>query len=553
MSKQLIECVPNISEGRNEAKIKAITDVVEKVEGVKLLDVDPGKATNRTVITFVGEPEPVIEAAFLLIKKASELIDMRGHQGEHPRFGATDVCPLVPISGITMEETVKYAHKLAKRVGEELNIPVYCYENAAQEEKRKNLANCRSGEYEGLKEKLNDAAWKPDFGPVAFNESVQKTGATAISARDFLIAYNVNLNSTSTRRANAIAFDIREAGRLVKENGVEKRVPGRLKAVKGIGWFIEEYGIAQISYNLTNISITSMHVAFDETCKAAQERGLRVTGSELVGLIPLKAMLDAADYFLIKQERSLGCSEKEKIKIAIKSLGLDELKPFHPDEKIIEYILEKDAPKKLIDLTLTDFADETAAESMAPGGGSIAAYVGTLGVALGTMVANLSGHKRGWDDKWEFFSDWAVKGQQYKTTLLNLVDEDTNAFNKIIDGFRMPKETTEEIKLRDEAIENATKYAAEVPFKVMKTAYESMEVMQEMMRSGLASSLSDGAVGIMCAKAAVAGAFFNVKINAKDIKDRTFAENLIKKGEEIFDKTLAIEAETIKIINEKLA
>lgn len=553
MSKQLIECVPNISEGRNEAKIKAITDVVEKVEGVKLLDVDPGKATNRTVITFVGEPEPVIEAAFLLIKKASELIDMRGHQGEHPRFGATDVCPLVPISGITMEETVKYAHKLAKRVGEELNIPVYCYENAAQEEKRKNLANCRSGEYEGLKEKLNDAAWKPDFGPVAFNESVQKTGATAISARDFLIAYNVNLNSTSTRRANAIAFDIREAGRLVKENGVEKRVPGRLKAVKGIGWFIEEYGIAQISYNLTNISITSMHVAFDETCKAAQERGLRVTGSELVGLIPLKAMLDAADYFLIKQERSLGCSEKEKIKIAIKSLGLDELKPFHPDEKIIEYILEKDAPKKLIDLTLTDFADETAAESMAPGGGSIAAYVGTLGVALGTMVANLSGHKRGWDDKWEFFSDWAVKGQQYKTTLLNLVDEDTNAFNKIIDGFRMPKETDEEKQLRAEAIENATKYAAEVPFKVMKTAYESMEVMQEMMRSGLASSLSDGAVGIMCAKAAVAGAFFNVKINAKDIKDRTFAENLIKKGEEIFDKTLAIEAETIKIINEKLA
>lgn len=552
MSKQLIECVPNISEGRNEAKIKAITDVVEKVEGVKLLDVDPGKATNRTVITFVGEPEPVIEAAFLLIKKASELIDMRGHQGEHPRFGATDVCPLVPISGITMEETVKYAHKLAKRVGEELNIPVYCYENAAQEEKRKNLANCRSGEYEGLKEKLNDAAWKPDFGPAAFNESVQKTGATAISARDFLIAYNVNLNSTSTRRANAIAFDIREAGRLVKENGVEKRVPGKLKAVKGIGWFIDEYGIAQISYNLTNISITSMHVAFDETCKAAQERGLRVTGSELVGLIPLKAMLDAADYFLIKQERSLGCSEKEKIKIAIKSLGLDELKPFHPDEKIIEYILEKDAPKKLIDLTLTDFADETAAESMAPGGGSIAAYVGTLGVALGTMVANLSGHKRGWDDKWEFFSDWAVKGQQYKTTLLNLVDEDTNAFNKIIDGFRMPKETDEEKQLRAEAIENATKYAAEVPFKVMKTAYESMEVMQEMMRSGLASSLSDGAVGIMCAKAAVAGAFFNVKINAKDIKDRTFAENLIKKGEEIFDKTLAIEAETIKIINEKL-
>ncbi|HEY9082719.1 MAG TPA: glutamate formimidoyltransferase [Vicingaceae bacterium] len=552
MSKQLIECVPNISEGRNEAKIKAITAVVETVEGVKLLDVDPGKATNRTVITFVGEPEPVIEAAFLLIKKAAELIDMRGHRGEHPRFGATDVCPLVPISGITMEETVKYAHKLAKRVGEELNIPVYCYENAAKEEKRKNLANCRSGEYEGLKEKLNDVAWEPDFGPAIFNEQVQKSGATAISARDFLIAYNVNLNSTSTRRANAIAFDIREAGRLVKENGVEKRVPGKLKAVKGIGWFIDEYGIAQISYNLTNISITSMHVAFDETCKAAQERGLRVTGSELVGLIPLKAMLDAADYFLIKQERSLGCSEKEKIKIAIKSLGLDELKPFNPNEKIIEYILEKDTPKKLVDLTLKDFADETAAESMAPGGGSIAAYVGTLGVALGTMVANLSGHKRGWDDKWEFFSGWAVKGQQYKTTLLNLVDEDTNAFNKIIDGFRMPKETAEEIKLRDEAIENATKYAAEVPFKVMKTAFESMEVMQEMMQSGLQSSLSDGAVGIMCAKAAVAGAYFNVKINVKDIKDRPFAEKLIKDGEDIFQKTLAIEQQTLELINQKL-
>ncbi|MDT8413248.1 MAG: glutamate formimidoyltransferase [Vicingaceae bacterium] len=552
MSKQLIECVPNISEGRNEAKIKAITAVVETVDGVKLLDVDPGKATNRTVITFVGEPEPVIEAAFLLIKKAAELIDMRGHQGEHPRFGATDVCPLVPISGITMEETVKYAHKLAKRVGEELNIPVYCYENAAQEEKRKNLANCRLGEYEGLKEKLNDAAWKPDFGPAIFNEQVQKSGATAISARDFLIAYNVNLNSTSTRRANAIAFDIREAGRLVKENGVEKRIPGKLKAVKGIGWFIDEYGIAQISYNLTNISITSMHVAFDETCKAAQERGLRVTGSELVGLIPLKAMLDAADYFLIKQERSLGCSEKEKIKIAIKSLGLDELKPFNPEEKIIEYILEKDAPKKLIDLTLKDFADETAAESMAPGGGSIAAYVGTLGVALGTMVANLSGHKRGWDDKWEYFSDWAVKGQQYKTALLNLVDEDTNAFNKIIDGFRMPKETTEEIKLRDEAIENATKYAAEVPFKVMKTACESMEVMQEMMQSGLQSSLSDGAVGVMCAKAAVAGAYFNVKINVKDIKDRPFAGKLIADSEIIFQKAIAIEQQTLALINQKL-
>jgi len=552
MSKQIIECVPNISEGRNEAKIKAITAVVETVEGVKLLDVDAGKATNRTVITFVGEPENVIEAAFLLIKKAAELIDMSNHKGEHPRFGATDVCPLVPIAGITMEETVIYAQKLAKRVGEELSIPVYCYENAATEEKRKNLANCRSGEYEGLKEKLANPEWKPDFGPSKFTESVIKSGAIAISARNFLIAFNVNINSTSTRRANAIAFDVREAGRIVKENGIEKRIPGKLKAVKGIGWYIDEYGIAQISYNLTNISITSMHVAFDETCKSAQARGLRVTGSELIGVIPLQAMLDAADYFLVKQQRSLGCSEKEKIKIAVKSLGLDELKPFIPEEKIIEYLLQKDVYKKLIDLTLTYFSDETAAESMAPGGGSISAYVGTLGVALGTMVANISGHKQGWDDKWEYFSEWAAKGQAYKKTLLHLVDEDTNAFNKIIDGFRMPKETEEEKKLRAEAIENATKYATEVPFNVMETAFNSLEVMQAMLTNGLQSSLSDGAVGVLCAKAAVTGAYFNVKINAKDIKDRVFAENIIKKAEALYQKTVTIEQETIALINNKL-
>jgi len=552
MSKQIIECVPNISEGRNEAKIKAITGVVETVEGVKLLDVDAGKATNRTVITFVGEPENVIEAAFLLIKKAAELIDMSNHKGEHPRFGATDVCPLVPIAGITMEETVIYAQKLAKRVGEELSIPVYCYENAATEEKRKNLANCRSGEYEGLKEKLANPEWKPDFGPSKFTESVIKSGAIAISARNFLIAFNVNINSTSTRRANAIAFDVREAGRIVKENGIEKRIPGKLKAVKGIGWYIDEYGIAQISYNLTNISITSMHVAFDETCKSAQARGLRVTGSELIGVIPLQAMLDAADYFLVKQQRSLGCSEKEKIKIAVKSLGLDELKPFIPEEKIIEYLLQKDVSKKLIDLTLTDFSDETAAESMAPGGGSISAYVGTLGVALGTMVANISGHKQGWDDKWEYFSEWAAKGQAYKKTLLHLVDEDTNAFNKIIDGFRMPKETEEEKKLRAEAIENATKYATEVPFNVMETAFNSLEVMQAMLTNGLQSSLSDGAVGVLCAKAAVTGAYFNVKINAKDIKDSVFAENIIKKAEALYQKTVTIEQETIALINNKL-
>jgi len=559
MSKQIIECVPNISEGRDEAKIKAITDVVETVEGVKLLDVDPGKATNRTVITFVGEPEKVIEAAFLVIKKAGELIDMSKQTGAHPRFGATDVCPLVPISGITMEETVAYAHKLAKRVGEELSIPVYCYENAAQEEKRKNLATCRSGEYEGLKEKLNNPDWKPDFGPAEYTDAVRTTGVTAISARDFLIAYNINLNSTSTRRANAIAFDIREAGRFKLENGKKVldangnpiRVPGKLKAVKGIGWFIEEYGVAQISYNLTNISITSMHVAFDETDKAATARGLRATGSELIGLIPLQAMLDCADYYLIKQQRSLGCSESEKIKIAVKSLGLDELKPFNPQEKIIEYMLDNDT-QKLVDFNLSDFADETAGESMAPGGGSIAAYVGTLGVALGTMVANLSGHKAGWDDRWEEFSQWAEKGQAYKKRLLYLVDEDTNAFNKIIDGFRMPKSSEEEKTARLDAIEAATIYATEVPFQVMETAFNSMEVSQAMLQHGMQTSLSDSAVGILCAKTAVTGAYFNVKINAKDIKDRVFAEDIINRAEVIYQKTVKIEQETIEFINSKM-
>ncbi|MDX1828197.1 MAG: glutamate formimidoyltransferase [Lutibacter sp.] len=563
MNKQLIECVPNISEGRDMHKIQAISNVVETVEGVKLLDVDPGKATNRTVITFVGEPKNVIEAAFRLIKKAAELIDMSKHSGEHPRFGATDVCPLVPIAGITMEETAKYAHQLGKRIGEELEIPGYFYENAATEEKRKNLASCRSGEYEGLKEKLNNPDWKPDFGPANFNESVKKTGAIAISARDFLIAYNVNLNSTSTRRANAVAFDIREAGRIKREgnsstgkkvldkNGEPVRIPGKLKAVKGIGWFIEEYGIAQISYNLTNINITSMHVAFDETVKAADKRGLRVTGSELIGLIPLQAMLDAADYFLKKQERSLGISEAEKIKIAIKSLGLDDLKPFNPNEKIIEYLLKEDS-KKLVDLTVTEFAEETAGESMAPGGGSISAYVGALGVSLGTMVANLSAHKPGWDDKWEYFSDWAVKGQNYKNQLLFLVDEDTNAFNKIIEGFRMPKKTEEEKLARKNAIETATKYATEIPFQVMETSYNSMEVMKEMVYNGLQNSLSDAGVGILCAKTAVTGAYFNVRINAKDIKDRDFAENIIKKATDIYHKTILIEKEIMEYIDSKM-
>jgi glutamate formiminotransferase/formiminotetrahydrofolate cyclodeaminase len=563
MQRKLIECVPNISEGRDTAKIKMIANVVETVDGVKLLDIDPGKATNRTVITFVGEPEPVIEAAFKLIKKASELIDMSKHTGEHPRFGATDVCPLVPVSGITLEETAVFAHKLGERVGKELGIPGYYYENAAKETKRKNLAHCRSGEYEGLAKKLSDPQWKPDFGPDKYNEHVAKTGAIAISARDFLIAYNINLNTTSTRRANAIAFDIREAGRIKRDgdpitgkkvldkNGEPIRIPGKLKAVKGIGWYIEEYGIAQISYNLTNISITPMHIAFDESCKAAEERGLRVTGSELVGLVPLKAMLDAADYFLTKQQRSLGIAESEKIKIAIKSLGLDDLKPFDPTEKIIEYMLNHDE-KKLIDLTLSNFADVTASESVAPGGGSIAAYVGALGVSLGTMVANLSSHKAGWDEKWEYYSKWAVKGESYKNKLLHLVDEDTKAFNKIIEGFRMPKGSDEEKAIRRSAIEEATKYATEIPFQVMETAHNSMEVMEAMVKEGLPSSLSDAGVGILCARTAVIGAYFNVRINAKDIKDRKFADSILARAEKIYTSTIKIEKEVIAYIDNKM-
>jgi glutamate formiminotransferase len=563
MQKQLIECVPNISEGRDLNKIHAIANIVETVDGVKLLDIDPGNATNRSVITFVGEPNQVVEAAFLLIKKASELIDMSKHTGEHPRFGATDVCPMVPISGITLDETATYAHALGKRVGEELHIPVYLYEKAAQEEKRINLANCRAGEYEGLPKKLSDSEWKPDFGPTAYDDNVAKTGATAISARDFLVAYNVNLNTTSTRRANAIAFDIREAGRFKREgnaitgkkvldaNGEPVRIPGKLKAVKGIGWYIDEYGIAQISYNLTNISITAMHEAFYETCKAAEKRGLRVTGSELIGLIPLKAMLDAGDFYLRKQERSLGISDAEKIKIAVKSLGLDDLKPFNPNEKIIEYVLQGET-KQLIDLTLTDFAEETAGESMAPGGGSISAYVGTLGVSLGTMVANLSAHKAGWDERWEEFSGWAEKGQAYKNKLLALVDEDTNAFNKIIAGFRMPKSSDAEKEERAKAIEAATIYATEVPLQVMETAFATMEVMDAMTKIGLQNSLSDAGVGALCARTAVYGAYFNVRINAKDIKDRRKAEDLLSKAKIIFDNTVALEAAIIDYINGRI-
>lgn len=564
MKKQLIECVPNISEGRDQGKIKEIANMVTQIEGVQLLDIDPGHATNRTVITFVGEPEKVIDAAFLLIKKASELIDMSKQSGEHPRFGATDVCPMIPIANISMDEVAKFAHKLGKRVGEELGISGYYYENAATKEERRNLATVRSGEYEGLEKKLSDPNWSPDFGPKEYNNQIVSSGVTAISARDFLIAYNVNLNSTSTRRANAIAYDIREAGRIKREgnpligkkvldkDGNPVRIPGKLKAVKGIGWYIEEYGIAQISYNLTNISITSMHEAFDETVKAADKRGLRVTGSELVGLVPLKAMLDAADYFLTKQQRSLGISESEKIKLAIKSLGLDDLKPFHPNERIIEYVMNSDSSKKLIDLSIAEFTDETASESMAPGGGSISAYVGALGVSLGTMVANLSAHKRGWDDRWEFYSRWAEKGQNYKNELLFLVDEDTNSFNKIMDAFRLPKSNESEIEFRKKAIESATIYATEVPLKVMQTAYNSMEVMNEMAKHGLQNSLSDAGVGALCARTAVIGAYLNVRINAKDIKNRDKAEQILSEAREIKMKAIALEEQIVSDIDSKL-
>jgi len=559
--KQLIECVPNFSEGRDMSIIKQITDQIESVDGVKLLDVDPGAATNRTVVTMVGTPEEVIEAAFQAVKKASEIIDMSKHKGEHPRMGATDVCPLVPVSNITMEETVEYARKLAKRIGEELGIPIFCYENAAFIDKRKNLAYCRTGEYEGLAARMNKPEWKPDFGPAEFNA---KSGATAVGARDFLVAYNINLNTTSTRRANAIAFDIRERGRVkregntltgkivVDENGNKVNIPGTLKAVKGIGWYIEEYGIAQISLNLTNISITPVHVAFEEASKKAAERGIRVTGSELVGLIPLNAMLDAGKYFLEKQKRSLGVSNTELIKIAIKSLGLDDLKPFNPKEKIIEYMIEDDQGNKLVDMNLTEFADETASESPAPGGGSISAYVGALGVSLGTMVANLSSHKRGWDDRWEEFSVWAEKGKALKDELLFLVDEDTRAFNKIMDAFGFPKGTDAEKKARLDAIEDASKYAMEIPFKVMQKSLESMEVMKAMAEIGNPNSVSDAGVGAICARTAVRGAFMNVRINASGLNDKDFVSKLIEEGATIEAKALELENEIVKIVDEKI-
>jgi len=546
---QLIECVPNFSEGNDLNIIKQVTNEIESVEGVRLLNVDPGKATNRTVVTMVGQPAAVIEAAYRAIKKAGELIDMSKHKGEHPRMGATDVCPLIPIANISMEETAKFAQQLAKRVGEELNIPVYLYEAAQPNKERNNLSVIRAGEYEGFFKKIKQPEWKPDFGPAEFDA---KRGGTVIGARDFLVAYNINLNTTSTRRANAIAFDVREAGRNIEVAGKKVNQPGTLKSVKAIGWYIEEYGVAQISMNLTNINITPVHVAFDEVCNKATARGIRVTGSELVGLIPLKAMTDAGKYFLQKQKRSTGVSEKELIKIAIKSMGLDELGPFKPEERIIEYMLNDAGSSRLVNMKLTDFADLTASESFAPGGGSISAYVGALGISLGTMVANLSSHKKGWDERWKEFSDWAEKGEYYKNELVKLVDADTDAFNKIMQAFALPKATPEEKSARKQAIQEATKYAIEIPFKVMQTAYGSMEVIKAMVISGNPNSVTDAGVGALCARSAVIGAYMNVRINASSYDDKAFVTDIIAKGKEIESRAIALEAEIIKLVNEKI-
>ena len=550
----IIECVPNFSEGRNMQSIKQITDEIEKIEGVRLLDVDPGRATNRTVVTFVGNPHAVIEAAFQAIKKAGELIDMRLHTGEHPRMGATDVCPLIPVSGITIEETVEFAKMLGKRVGEELHIPVYHYEYAASAPYRRNLADIRSGEYEGLAAKILKPEWQPDHGIAVFNE---RSGATVIGVRDFLIAYNVNLNTTSTRRANSVAFDIREKGRQKKDangkivkdaNGDAVWEPGLLKNVKAIGWYIEEYGIAQISINLTNIYTTPLHVVFDTAAERAHARGMRATGSELVGLVPLHAMLEAGKYFLHKQQRSTGVSEAELIRIAVKSMGLDELAPFDPQKKIIEYTMQDTGAKKLVDMTITRFAQETASESPAPGGGSISAYCGVLGASLGTMVANLSSRKKGWDSRWKEFSDHAEKGQALIKELLYLVDEDTNAFNKIMEAFGLPKSTDAEKAARKAAIETATIYAIKVPFRTMQLAFESFELVKEMAAKGNPNSVSDAGVGALCARAAVKGCYLNVKINAQDLKEHPEVKPIIEQAEAINAATDAKEQEVWNIV-----
>jgi glutamate formiminotransferase/formiminotetrahydrofolate cyclodeaminase len=547
--KRIIECVPNFSEGVNLSVIKQITDCMEAVEGVRLLNVDPGKATNRTVVTIVGEPQAVCEAAFQAIKKAGELIDMRSHKGAHPRMGATDVCPLIPIAGITLEETAQFARELAERVGRELDLPVYCYEAAQPDKSRSNLSVIRAGEYEGFFKKIQDPQWKPDFGPAVFDE---RRGATVIGARDFLVAYNINLNTTSTRRANAVAFDIREAGRNKIENGKTINIPGSLKAVKAIGWYIEEYGIAQISINLTDIRTTPVHVAFDEACKKATERGLRVTGSELVGLVPLKALTDAGRYFLEKQKRSTGVSEKELIKIAVRSLGLDELAPFEPEKRVIEYLLRDKTNKELIYNSLLDFANETASESPAPGGGSVAAYMGVLGASLGTMVANLSSHKKGWDDRWKEFSDWADQGQRLKDELLLLVDADTASFNAIMQAMGLPKGSDEEKLARKTAIQQATKTAMEVPFHVMECALKSMDLLLAMAQQGNPNSVSDAGVGALCARSAVLGAGLNVKINASGYEDAAYVATLLQQVKNMEELASQKEAAILAVVAEKI-
>ena len=541
--------------------IKQITDQIESVEGVQLLDVDPGKATNRTVVTFVGTPDEVVEAAFRGIKKASELIDMSHHKGEHPRFGATDVCPFVPIPNISMDETVEYARKLAEKVGTELQYPVFCYEYASFKESRRNLANVRSGEYEGLAQKLSDPEWKPDFGPASF---VPKTGATAISARNFLVAYNVNLNTTSTRRANSVAFDVREAGRLKRagnpisgkvvkdENGKPVREAGSLKKVKAIGWYIEEFGICQISMNLTDITVTSVHQAYDEVYEKSRQRGLRVTGSELVGLIPLNSILEAGKYFLRKQQRSIGLPESELIKIAVKSMGLDELGPFNPEEKIIEYQLKKGTERQLVDLSLQDFMEEIASESPAPGGGSVSAYMGSMGVALTTMVANLSSHKRGWDERWEEFSEWADMAKLVQEKLLRLVDEDTRAFNSIMEAFGLPKNSDEEKEARQKAIEKATLYAIEIPFEVMVTAFGAFEIAETMVLTGNPNSVTDAGVGALAMLACVEGAWLNVKINSTDLKNHPRVQRIVEEGKELVKESAKMRSRILQGVDERI-
>lgn len=566
MNTRIIECVPNFSEGRDPNVIKSITDAIESVKGIKLLDVDPGEATNRTVVTFVGEPEAVTEAAFRGVKRAAELIDMRTHHGAHPRMGATDVCPLIPIAGVTLEECAELSRKLAKRISDELEIPTYCYEAAAFTSERKNLAVCREGEYEALPEKMNHPGKAPDFGDRPFDEKAAKTGATTVGARDFLIAVNFNLNTTSTRRANAIAFDVREKGRPMREggkpngkpmkdeNGNTIMIPGTLKATKAIGWFIDEYGIAQVSMNITNIGVTPLHEAFDEVCRAAAARGLRVTGTEIVGLVPKRTLIEAGRYFLHKQQRSTGIAESEIIRMAVKSMGLDELAPFNPEEKVIEYLIApKTEGKKLTDMTCEAFAEETASESPAPGGGSISAYMGALAAALGTMVANLSAHKAGWDERWKEFSDYADKGHELMARMLHLVDEDTESFNRIMEAIKMPKNSPEEKEARSMALEAATLYATKVPLDTMETACATFPLLEAMAQSGNPASVSDAGVGALAARSAVLGAQLNVRINAAGLTDRAEADRLTSRVEEIALKAIEAEKRVLEIVNEVLS